>query len=101
MNNRSIRIAIAKDEPLMRNYLEETLTLLGYQVMCKAATGRELVDGCKRHRPDLVITDICMPDMDGLEAAQEVYDVEPVPIIVISGYHDPEIIARAEKKHIL
>ncbi len=99
--NRSIRIAIAEDEPLMRNYLDETLTLLGYRVLCKVGTGRELVEACKEHHPDLVITDICMPDMDGLDAAQEVYDREPVPVIVISGYHDPEVIARAEKKHIL
>jgi AmiR/NasT family two-component response regulator len=99
--NAATRIAIAEDEPLMRKYLEETLTLHGYQVLTPATTGRELVECCRQHHPDLVITDICMPDMDGLEAAREIYDGEPVPIIIISGYHDPELIARAEKNHIL
>jgi AmiR/NasT family two-component response regulator len=99
--NRSIRIAIAEDEPLMRKYLEETLTLLGYQVLTPARTGRELVDRCRQHQPDLVITDICMPDMDGLDAAEEIYSFEPVPLIIVSAFHDPEMIARAEKNHIL
>jgi AmiR/NasT family two-component response regulator len=99
--NRSKRIAIAEDEPLMRNYLEETLTLLGYEVLAPARNGRELVERCRQDRPDLVITDICMPDLDGLDAAEEIYDIEPVPIIIISAFHDPEMIARAEKKHIL
>jgi two-component system, response regulator PdtaR len=99
--NHSTRIVIAEDEPLMRNYLVETLTLLGYQVLASAATGRELVDCCRAHHPDLVITDISMPDMDGLEAAEEIYGFEPVPIIIVSAFHDPELIARAERNHIL
>ncbi len=48
-----------------------------------------------------MITDISMPDMDGLEAAQEIYSFEPVPIIIISAFHDPDLITRAEKNHIL
>src|SRR5438132_1282825 len=99
--NHSTRIVIAEDEPLMRNYLVETLTLLGYEVLAAAATGRELVQRCREHHPDLVITDISMPDMDGLEAAEEIYGFEPVPIIIVSAYHDPELNARAEKNHIL
>jgi AmiR/NasT family two-component response regulator len=95
------RIVLAEDEPLMRNYLVETLSALGYQVLASASTGRELVESCRTHRPDLVITDISMPDMDGLEAAEEIYGFAPVPIIIISAYHDAELLARAEKNHIL
>jgi len=101
MNRSAIRIAVAEDEPLMRKYLEETLTLLGYRILFLAATGRELVERCKEQQPDLVITDIRMPDMDGLDAAALITAKEPVPIIVISAFHDPELIARAEKNHIL
>ncbi len=99
--NRSLRIAIAEDEPLMGKYLVETLTFLGHQVLPPARTGRELVACCRQHHPDLVITDISMPEMDGLEAAREIYDIEPIPVIIISAFHDPELIARAEKNHIL
>jgi response regulator NasT len=99
--NRSLRIAVAEDELLMQKYLEETLTLLGYQVVCLAGTGRELIELCKQHRPELVITDIRLPDMDGLSAVSVVYANEPVPIIVISAFHDPELIERAERNHVL
>lgn len=99
--NRSLRIAVAEDEVLMQKYLEETLTLLGFQVICLAGTGKELIEQCKQQRPDLVITDIRLPDMDGLSAVSVVYANEPVPIIVISAFHDPELIERAERNHVL
>ena len=52
-------------------------------------------------RPDLVITDIKMPDMDGIDAATQIYRERPIPVILVSAYHDPEFIRRAEADHIL
>jgi response regulator NasT len=98
--NRSLRIVVADDELFMRTYLHETLALLGHQVVALAETGRELVEHCFSLTPDLVITDIRMPDMDGLDAAAAIYARELVPIIVVSAYHDPELIERAEKNHV-
>jgi AmiR/NasT family two-component response regulator len=98
---RSISIVVAEDERVMQKYLEETLTLLGYQVLCLVETGRDLIDRCRALRPNLVITDIRLPDMNGLDAAAEIYSIEPVPIIVISAFHDPELIERAERNHVL
>src|SRR5262249_51848673 len=51
--------------------------------------------------PDLVITDIKMPDMDGIDAASRIYRDGPVPIILVSAYHDSEFIRRAEADHVL
>jgi AmiR/NasT family two-component response regulator len=99
--NRSLRIAVAEDEQIMQRYLEETLTLLGHQVLFLAGSGREFVDKCRAQRPDLLITDIRLPDMDGLEAAAAIYAEGPVPIIVVTAFHDPELIERAEKNHVL
>lgn len=99
--NRSLSIAVAEDEPLMQQYLSETLGLLGHQVVCMVGTGRELIDRCLALRPNLVMTDIRLPDMDGLEAASEIYAAEPVPIIVISAFHDPQLIERAERNYVL
>jgi two-component system, response regulator PdtaR len=98
--NRSLRIAVAEDEDLMRKYLAETVTVMGHTVVALARNGRELIVGCKSHAPDLVITDIRMPDMDGLDAAAAIYANEPLPIIVVSGYHDPDLIERAERNHV-
>lgn len=99
--NRSLRIAVADDEPLMRKYLNETLTVLGHQVVSTAQTGAELVEQCLSLNPDLVITDVRMPDMDGLDAAAAIYAKDLVPIIVVSAYHDPDLIERAEKNHVI
>src|SRR5262249_12860249 len=63
--------------------------------------GAELVAGCRAERPDLVITDIKMPDMDGIQAAVQLYREMAVPVILVSAYHDPELIRRAEADHIM
>jgi len=99
--NRGLRIGVAEDEPLMQKYLEETLTLLGYQVLFLAGTGCEFIEKCSALRPELLITDIRLPDIDGLEAAATVYAKEPVPIIVLTAFHDPALIERAEQNHVL
>jgi AmiR/NasT family two-component response regulator len=99
--SRALRIAVAEDEPLMRDYLAETLALLGHEVTCLAQTGTELIEHCKKRRPDLLLTDIRLPDIDGLDAAAVIYADQPLPVIVVSAFFDPELIARAEKNHVL
>lgn len=99
--NRPLRIAIAEDEPKMREFLIEVLPRIGHEVLCAAKTGKELVDFCRSQKPDLLITDIKMPDMDGIAAAAECYSDGPVPVILVSAFHDPELIGRAERNHIL
>jgi response regulator NasT len=99
--NASLRIAVADDEPDMRQYFLKLLTRLGHQVIAVAENGRELVEKCRTAEPDLVITDIKMPDMDGIDAAVRIYQFRPVPVILVSAFHDPELIVRAEADHIL
>lgn len=99
--NRHLRIAVADDELDMRDYLQAILPCFGHIVVAVASTGRELVEKCRAERPDLVITDIKMPDMDGIDAATQIYLEKPIPVILVSAYHDPELIARAEADHIL
>jgi response regulator NasT len=96
-----LRIVVADDEPDMRKYFQKLLPRLGHEVVAAAETGRELVELCRKHRPDLVITDIKMPDMDGIEAAVHLFRDQPVPVILVSAYADPELIERAEADHIL
>jgi response regulator NasT len=99
--SRSLRIAVADDEPRMRDYLKKILPRLGHQVVCAASNGRELVEHCLLTKPDLIITDITMPDMDGIDAAVAIYRHAPIPVILVSAHHDRELIERAEADHIL
>jgi response regulator NasT len=98
---RSLRIAVADDEPRMRDYFRKMLPRLGHEVVAVAETGRELVDRCRELHPDLVITDINMPDLDGIDAANQIYQHDTIPVILVSAYHDPGLIKRAESDHIL
>ena len=98
--NRCLRIAVAEDESVMQRYLQETLGVLGHQVSM-AGTGKDLIDKCKSEKPELVITDIRLPDMNGLDATSVVYQDAPVPIIVISAFHDADLVERAERDHVL
>lgn len=98
---RSLRIAVADDEPDMRDYFARILPVLGHELVCVARTGRELVEQCYMMRPDLLIVDVKMPEMDGLDAAAEICRDEPLPVIVVSAYHDPELIRRAEQYWVM
>jgi response regulator NasT len=99
--NDTLRIVVADDEPDMRDYFQKILPRLGHVVAGVAQNGKELLANCLSLQPDLVITDIKMPDMDGIEAANAIYQRRPVPVILVSAYHDPELIRRAEADHIM
>jgi len=99
--NRSLRIAVADDEADMRDYFQDILPDLGHQVVAVASNGRELVEQCRARQVDLVITDIKMPEMDGIDAAREITRAMNLPFILVSAYHDPELIERAGASHVM
>ncbi len=96
-----LRIAVADDEPDMRDYFAKILPRLGHRVVVVAANGEELVAQCRATSPDLVITDVKMPDVDGIDAAIRIYRDRPVPVILVSAYHDADLIQRAEADHVM
>jgi response regulator NasT len=86
---RTLRIAVADDEPDVRDYFRVMLPRLGHQVVASAANGRELVDMCREQNPDLIIADVRMPEMDGDVAVEEICRDHPIPFILISAYSKP------------
>ncbi len=96
-----LRIVVADDELDMREYFSKILPRLGHQVVAAASNGVELVERCRTLHPDLVITDVKMPEMDGIDAATRIYQEEAIPVILVSAYHDPSLIRRAEADHIM
>ncbi len=99
--NRSLRIAVAADELDMQEYYTRILPAMGHVVVAVAATGRELVVKCRELQPDLVITDIKMPDVDGIDAASRIYRNGPIPIILVSAFQDENLVRRAGQSHVL
>jgi len=99
--SQSLRIAVADDEIDMQDYFRTILPRLGHVVVAVAGTGRDLVTQCKESNPDLVITDIKMPDMDGIEAAAQIYKAAAVPVILVSAHHDPATVRRADADYVM
>jgi response regulator NasT len=97
----SLRIAVADDESEMRDFFEKVLPRFGHQVVALAENGKQLVEHCQRLKPDLIITDIKMPELDGIEACVQICRESCVPVILVSAYHDPALIERAEADHVL
>jgi response regulator NasT len=96
-----LRIVVADDERDMRDYFRKVLPRLGYQVLAAAENGRELIELCRQLRPDLVITDVKMPEVDGIDAAVQINREGPVPVILVSAHHDPDTVARAQADHAM
>jgi AmiR/NasT family two-component response regulator len=99
--SKALRIAVADDELDMRDFFERMLPRCGHQVVSVAENGRQLIEHCRAQHPDLIITDIKMPEMDGIEASQELFHECPTPVILVSAYHDAELIERAEANHVM
>lgn len=99
--SRALRILIADDEESTREYLANILTRLGHQLAGMAGSGRELVEIAQSTAADLIITDIRMTEMDGIDAAVAICRERAVPIILVSAYHDAELIERAGASHVM
>ena len=81
-------ILLADDNRNIREYCKRELEDDGYRVLL-ARDGAEAIRMTRRHLPDLVILDICMPVVDGLEAAQRIKAIEPdAPIIFFTSFDD-------------
>jgi response regulator NasT len=80
--------------------LQEALTRLGHQVVA-TETGRQLVEICRASEPDLVVTAIRLPELDGIQAAAEVNRERAVPFILVSAYHDPQTVSRAAAEPVM
>jgi two-component system, response regulator PdtaR len=95
------RILLVDDEALIRMGLRVMLRDLGYDVVGEAADGHEAVAQVAALAPDLVIMDIKMPGMDGLEATRRIMAAHPVPIIVLTAYNQQSLVAEAADAGVL
>ena len=85
---KSLRVLIADDDGLTLMVLRKILVAMGHTVVGEAGDGQQAVALAREAGPDLIILDIRMPKMDGLEAARQIQDLCPTPIIVLSAHSE-------------
>lgn len=91
------RIVIAEDEAIIRMDLREMLQEEGYEVIGEAGDGKTAVELVEQLRPDLVILDIVMPEMDGLTAAARISEKELSAVLILTAFSQRDLVARASK----
>ncbi len=97
---RALRVLIADDESIRLLSLRAQLAALGHQVVAEASTGDEAVILARSTQPDLAILDIKMPIMDGIEAAEQITQSRPLPIILVTAYAESQLVERAARANI-
>ncbi len=92
---KATRVLIVDDDYLVMMVIRDMLENEGYIVAGEASCGRDAVRMTREIRPDVIIMDLQMPDIDGLEAARMIYDCCPTPIVMLTAYESPELVQEA------
>jgi len=95
------RVIIADDESLVRMDLREMLSNLGYLVVGEVGDGRSAVNLGRELRPDLVIMDIKMPDLDGIDAARILTEERIAPVLLLTAFGQKDLVDRAKEAGIV
>jgi len=91
MADEARRILVVDDDPLTLALLADGLEKHGY-VLAKASSGEEALAVYESFDPHLIVMDICMPGISGIEAAQRIRALRDIPVIFLSAYEDPEYL---------
>jgi response regulator NasT len=88
-----MNVLIVEDDPVIAMGLEQKLTELGYGVAGRAGTGTQAIERALQLRPDAILMDLVIPEVDGLEAARRISAAGlQVPVVVITAHEDPDLI---------
>jgi AmiR/NasT family two-component response regulator len=98
----SLKLVVVEDDPVVRLFLKETLEKqFGHQVIGEAATGTDMVRTVLDLEPDVVVFDIHLPRLNGLDALRQIYQEKVVAAVAITADRDQELVRRALEEHVL
>jgi len=92
---KSMRVLVAEDDVVVAHGLREQVESLGHTALAIARTGVEAAALACELRPDAIIMDIRMPELDGLEATRLVLERSPTAVVILTGHLEQELIERA------
>ena len=96
-----VRVVIADDESVICMDLREMLSNLGYLVVGEAGDGKSAVNLARELRPDVVIMDVKMPDMDGIEATSVLTGDRIAPVVLLTAFSQRDLIERAKQAGVV
>ncbi len=94
---KQLRIVIADDEPIIRLDLKKMLEDCGYLVVGEAGDGVKAVEAARSLKPDVVMLDIKMPEMDGIDAARIMTEEKIAPVLLLTAYSQLDLVNRAKE----
>jgi two-component system, NarL family, nitrate/nitrite response regulator NarL len=93
-----LRLLIADDHPLFLMGMKYTLSAQGFLVVAEASNGKEAVSACLKHQPDVVLMDIKMPELDGIEACRQMVAKHPSRVVImLTTFEEPGVIQAAKQ----
>lgn len=98
---RALKIVIADNESIIRMDLKEILEEAGHEVVGEATDGVKAIELTRKFKPDLVIMDIKMPEMDGIAAAKAISNDKIAPVLLLTAFSQKEIVDKAKDSGVL
>ena len=90
-----LRVVVAEDDFLVGKDVERVLKMKGYEIVGRAVTGEQAVEMVKKLRPDIVLMDIKMPKMDGLQATELIQQSCPTPVVILTAHETHDFLEKA------
>ncbi len=90
-----IKVLIVEDDFLVSIMVQRMVEEIGYRVIGKAGNGIEAVERTKELKPDVVLMDIKMPDMDGIESAKKIQEKFPTPVVMLTAHETSDLLNKA------
>ena len=91
----ALKVLTAEDDPIVRADLRLILEDAGFDVVPDARDGVEAVDLAREHQPDVILLDLDLPRLDGVQATRQILGERAVPIVALTGHSNREVLEQA------